>query len=52
MREGFIASPSFEGANQHDERLGVREDYFHIEEGEDVDVEDGFNDEDDVELDE
>ena len=52
VREGFVASPSFEGANQHDERLGVREDHFHIEVGEDVDLEDSFNDEAVVEIDE
>ncbi|MEO1204294.1 MAG: hypothetical protein AAFX10_16440 [Pseudomonadota bacterium] len=50
VREGFVASPAFEGANQVDERLGAREDYFHIEEGEDVDLEDSFNDEAVVEM--
>ena len=52
VREGFLASPAFEGANQADERLGAREDYFHIEVGEDVDLEDSFNDEAELVVDE
>ncbi len=51
VREGFVAAPTFEGANRDEERLGAREDFFHFEEGEDVDVEDGFNDEDEIEAD-
>jgi len=48
VREGYRAPQEFEGLDRREERLGLREDHFHIEEGEDVDVEDGFNDEDEL----
>ena len=51
VREGYRAPQEFEGLDRREERLGLREDQFHIEEGEDVDVEDGFNDEDEAVVD-
>ena len=51
VREGFVFARQFEGANRPEERLGRREDYFHVKEGEDVDLEDGFNDEAEVDED-
>ena len=52
VREGFASDAAFERGGQFDPRLGHREDAFHTEEGEDVDLEDSFNDDpdDDPEL--
>lgn len=50
VREGYRAPQAFEGLDREEERLWIREDHFHIEEGEDVDVEDGFNEEDEAEI--
>jgi hypothetical protein len=47
VREGFIADVEFEHPDGSNAVLAPREDYFHEEEGEDVDLEDEFNDDPD-----
>jgi hypothetical protein len=48
LREGFLSDTAFERGSDSQRPLGYREDRFHFEEGEDVDLEDTFNDEDEV----
>ena len=50
VREGFIVADEFEDDGRGEPLLGEHEDDFHEEAGEDVDVEDDFDDEDDFGL--